>query len=257
MKKAILECCVDSVESAAAAKRGGADRIELCSGLPIGGLSPSVALFREIRETAEDLRIHVLLRPRGGDFCYTDEEFAVIRREVTLFRELSADAVVIGILKPDGSLDKERMAELIALAGDMDVTLHRAFDMARDPFETLEDAVSLGINTILTSGQANTAEAGAELLSELVKRAAGRIEVMPGSGVNSKNLLPLMKATGASAFHATGKITVPSLMEFRKEGVSMGAAGMDEYGIFRTDETEIRKLREILDTHTDESVLRK
>ncbi len=155
MKNFILECCVDSAESALAAKKGGADRLELCSALVIGGLSPSIALFQKIRELM-DIRIHVLLRPRFGDFCYTENEHDIIRNEIRMFREAGAQGVVIGSLKPDGSLDMHQMRELITEAKGMSVTLHRAFDMCRDPFETLEQAKELGINTILTSGQKNS-----------------------------------------------------------------------------------------------------
>ena len=150
-----LECCVDSVESAIAAKKGGADRIELCSALVIGGLSPSQALYWKIREQV-DLPIRVLLRPRFGDFCYTDFEHEIIKEEIRSFRKLGADGIVIGTMKPDGTLNMEQMKELIEEAKGMSVTLHRAFDMCKNPFMALEEARKLGINTILTSGQKNT-----------------------------------------------------------------------------------------------------
>ena len=137
MRDYILECCVDSVESAIEAKKGGANRIELCSGLVIGGLSPSKALFEAVRENV-DIRIHTLLRSRFGDFCYTNYEHELLKKEVRMFRELGADGVVIGTLRPDGSLHTEQMKELIEEAGDMSITLHRAFDMCKDPFATLE-----------------------------------------------------------------------------------------------------------------------
>jgi copper homeostasis protein len=154
MRKFELEACVDSVESALAAQRGGAARIELCGNLIIGGTTPSPALFQEIREHS-DIRAHILIRPRFGDFCYTDYEFQIIRKEVKAFRQLGAEGIVIGILKPDGTLDLDRMRILIEEAGDMSVTLHRAFDVCVDPFETMEQARELGVNIILTSGQKN------------------------------------------------------------------------------------------------------
>ena len=170
----LLEVCADSVQSAAAAQEGGADRIELCSGLVIGGISPSPAMFREVKRRSARLyiKVRVLLRPRFGDFCYDEYEFRTIRDEVEQFRDLGADGVVIGILNPNGTLNVEQMAELVKAAGGIGVTMHRAFDLCRDPFEALEQCVSLGIDTILTSGQKSSAWVeGRELLSELAERA--------------------------------------------------------------------------------------
>ena len=154
----ILEVCADSVQSAVSAWEGGADRIELCSGLVIGGLSPSPALFKQVRRYT-DLKIRTLLRPRFGDFCYDDYEFQTLKEEVEMFRDLGADGVVIGILNPDGTLNMEQMSELTDAAGDVGVTLHRAFDVCRDPYEALEQCVTLGIDTILTSGQIRSSPA--------------------------------------------------------------------------------------------------
>ena len=163
MEKFIFEVCADSVESVLAAEKGGADRIELCGNVVIGGTTPSESLFREIREHS-DIKIHALIRPRFGDFCYTDYEFDIIRSEVRRFRELGAQGVVIGMLRPDGSLDVEHLAQLMEEAKGMSVTLHRAFDVCRDPMEALEQAISLGFHTILTSGQKNNCVDGSQLL---------------------------------------------------------------------------------------------
>mgnify|MGYP002745148851 CR=1 FL=1 len=152
MKEYILEACVDSVESAMAAVEGGADRLELCGNLIIGGTTPGPWLFDEIRKRS-DIRIHALIRPRFGDFCYTRHEIDILCEDIRTFRKLGADAAVIGALKPDGTLDVEAMKRMIDAAGDMGITLHRAFDVCRDPFEALETAKELGVNTILTSGQ--------------------------------------------------------------------------------------------------------
>ena len=160
MKEYILEACVDSVESAMAAVAGGADRLELCSNLIIGGTTPGPWLFEEIRKRS-DIRIHALIRPRFGDFCYTDAEFSIIKKAVEDFRKIGAEGVVFGVLKPDGTLNMEQMKGLMEAAGDMSVTLHRAFDVCVDPLETMEQAISLGIDTILTSGQRNTCLQGA------------------------------------------------------------------------------------------------
>lgn len=242
----ILEACVDSVESALAAARGGASRLELCGSLIIGGVTPNPWLFQEIRKHT-DIRIHVLIRPRFGDFCYTEEEFILIREAVKEFKKLGAEGVVIGCLKPDGTLNMEQMKILMEEAGDMSVTLHRAFDVCADPYETMEQAISLGIDTILTSGQKNVCALGADLLKELVEKSAGRLTIQAGSGVNAEVIREVHKKTGAAAFHMSGKKTLDSAMTYRKEGVNMGLPSLSEFEVWRTDEEEIRKARKVLD----------
>lgn len=241
-----LECCVDSVESAIAAKKGGADRLELCSALVIGGLSPSQALYRKIREQA-DIPIRVLLRPRFGDFCYTDYEHEILKEEVRSFRKLGADGIVIGTMKPDGTLNLEQMKELMEEAQGMTVTLHRAFDMCQDPFRTLEEAKRLGIHTILTSGQKNVCTEGMDLLKELVEQAQGKTEILVGGGVDASVLPVLAEKTKAKAFHMSGKVSIESEMQYRKQDVSMGVASVSEYEIWRTSEKRIREARRVLD----------
>ena len=187
----LLEVCADSVRSAVEAQAGGADRIELCSGLVIGGLSPSVAMFEQVKKNV-DIPVRVLLRPRFGDFCYDGYEFETLKEEVCLFREAGADGVVIGILKPDGRLDTDRMKELVECAKSESksgkrpcaVTFHRAFDVCRSPYEALRQCIELGIDTILTSGQKDSAWNGRELLKELVREAAGEIEILAGAGIS-------------------------------------------------------------------------
>nr|WP_296011639.1 copper homeostasis protein CutC [uncultured Blautia sp.] len=241
-----LECCVDSVESAIAAKKGGADRLELCSALVIGGLSPSQALYRKIREQA-DIPIRVLLRPRFGDFCYTDYEHEILKEEVRSFCKLGADGIVIGTMKPDGTLNLEQMKELMEEAQGMTVTLHRAFDMCQDPFQTLEEAKRLGIHTILTSGQKNVCTEGMDLLKELVEQAQGKTEILVGGGVDASVLPVLAEKTKAKAFHMSGKVSIESEMQYRKQDVSMGVASVSEYEIWRTSEKRIREARRVLD----------
>lgn len=241
-----LECCVDSVESAIAAKKGGADRLELCSALVIGGLSPSQALYRKIREQA-DIPIRVLLRPRFGDFCYTDYEHEILKEEVRSFCRLGADGIVIGTMKPDGTLNLEQMKELMEEAQGMTVTLHRAFDMCQDPFQTLEEAKRLGIHTILTSGQKNVCTEGMDLLKELVEQAQGKTEILVGGGVDASVLPVLAEKTKAKAFHMSGKVSIESEMQYRKQDVSMGVASVSEYEIWRTSEKRIREARRVLD----------
>lgn len=244
----MLEACVDSVESAVAAAMGGAMRLELCSNLIIGGTTPGPWLFREIRKKT-DIPVHVLIRPRFGDFCYTESEFEEMRSAVRMFRELGAEGAVFGVLKPDGRLDTARMALLKEAAGDMSVTLHRAFDVCSDPFDTLEEAVELGINTILTSGQKDTCTEGADLLRKLAEQSAGRIVIQAGSGVNADVIRNLYRRTEIRAYHMSGKVTLDSAMTYRKEGVHMGLPSLSEYEIWRTDEKKIREAREILDMY--------
>lgn len=251
MKDYILECCVDSVESALEAQKGGANRVELCSALVIGGLSPSVALFKMVRD-AIDIKIHVLLRPRFGDFCYTEYEHEIIKEEVKMFRELGADGVVIGTLNQDGSLNMEQMRELVSEAGEMSITLHRAFDMCEDPMKTLEDVKDLGIHTILTSGQKNSCINGTELLAELVRKADNKVDILIGGGVDSSVIQELYDKTGATSYHMSGKITLDSEMQYRKEDVSMGAASMSEYEIWRTSSVRVAAAKNVLDKIRDE-----
>lgn len=246
MKDYILEVCVDSVESAVAAARGGASRLELCSNLIIGGTTPSPWLYEEVRKQVE-IPIHVMIRPRFGDFCYTDTEFAEMRQAVEAFRSLGADGVVIGILKPDGTLNVEQMKILKDLAGDMSVTLHRAFDLCENPMTAMEQAIALGVDTILTSGQQGAALQGAELLRFLHKKSLGRITIQAGSGVNAEKIQTLYVQTGLHAYHMSGKKIIDSEMKYRKEGVSMGLPSMSEYEIWRTEETLVREAKEILE----------
>lgn len=247
MEKFILEACVDSLESALAAEQGGATRLELCSNLIIGGTTPSRWLYEEIRQVS-DIRIHALIRPRFGDFCYTKHEFAVILNEVRMFRELGADGVVIGILRPDGTLNLEQMEFLMEAAGDMSVTLHRAFDVCVNPYEAFEQAKKLGICTVLTSGQKDNCLAGKDLLKELVSMEDGRITVQVGSGVDAEAIRKLAPYTGAHAFHMSGKIVLDSRMVYRKEGVNMGLPSISEFEIFQTDPEKIRAARKVLET---------
>lgn len=242
-----LECCVDSVESAVNAQEGGATRLELCAGLVIGGLSPSVALYRQVRRKC-DLPVHVLLRPRFGDFLCTEDEFAVLLDEVELFRREGAQGVVIGCLTPDGALDLPRMEALMAAAGTLRVTLHRAFDMCRDPFRTYDLAARLGVASILTSGQKNTCAEGKALLCQLARRAAaGGPEILAGGGVSAGVVAEFLRDTPIRAFHLSGKRALDSGMRYRNPNVSMGAASLDEYAVWRTDPALVRAAAQVLE----------
>ncbi len=242
----LLEVCADSVRSAIAAQEGGADRVELCSGLVIGGLSPSPAMFRKVKRNT-DLKIRVLLRPRFGDFCYDEYEFQTLKEEVEQFRDLGADGVVIGILQPDGTLNMEQMTELVKAAGEIGITMHRAFDVCRDPFEALDQCISLGIDTILTSGQKSSAWEGRKMLAELVKRADGRMNILAGSGIRPDVIADLAAYTGVKAFHMSGKKVIDSRMEFRRDGVPMGIPGFSEFEIWQTDAEQVRKAAEVVE----------
>lgn len=245
MENYILECCVDSVESALNAEKGGASRLELCAGLPVGGTTPSLSLFHRIRKES-DIRIHVLIRPRFGDFCYSEYEMDVMKEEIRMFREAKAQAVVIGVLDADGNLDIPSMEKLIQEAGGMDVTLHRAFDVCRDPYKTMEEAVKLGINTILTSGQRQSAWEGRDVIRRLICQSEGRIDIMAGGGVSAEVIERLYPVTGGSSYHMSGKIVSDSAMRYRKEGVSMGFPFMSEYEIWRTSEEKVREALQAL-----------
>ena len=206
-----LEICSNSSFSALQAQLGGASRVELCQNLENGGTTPSYGQIRRTRELLH-IGVHVLIRPRGGDFVYSEAEFEEIKADIQYCKEIGCDGIVIGLLDKDGAVDKERCAELVALAKPMTTVFHRAFDRCKDPLESLETIITLGFDRILTSGLALTAEAGIDLLKELVTTAAGRIEIMPGAGVHAANVVELLKATGAKSIHSSAKITVPSAM---------------------------------------------
>lgn len=245
-KNYILECCVDSAESAIHAKEGGADRLELCANLVIGGTTPTLALFEEIRKTV-DIRIHALIRPRFGDFLYTPHEASIICREIEAFRDAGAEGIVIGSLTPDGSLDLEQMKRFMDCAKDMSVTLHRAFDMCRDPFTALKQAKELGVNTILTSGQAPSCVAGLARMKELTAAAGDDITILAGAGINEAAVKTLLAQTDLTAFHMSGKKILSSGMVYRNPDVSMGLPGMSEYDIWQTDTENVRAVRRLLD----------
>lgn len=246
MKEFILEVCADSVESVLAGERGGATRIELCGNLLIGGTTPSPKLFEAVRRHST-IPVYVLIRPRFGDFCYTDYEYSIMKEEVRMFRELGAEGVVIGILKPEGTLNMEAMYGLMSEAEEMSVTLHRAFDMCADPFNMLEQAISLEMDTILTSGQKNLCTQGAVLLKELKEKSLKRICIQAGGGVNAEVIPSLYRVSGVKAYHMSGKAVLDSAMRYRKEEVNMGLPSLSEYSVYRTREEEIRKARQVLE----------
>lgn len=242
----ILEICASSVASAIAAERGGADRVELISSLPEGGVTPGAATIKLVREKTS-IGIFVIVRPRAGDFCYTGLEFGVIKEDIRIAKDLGADGIVSGILLPDGNVDVERTAELILLARPLEFTFHRAFDMTVDPFRALKDIISAGATRVLTSGQKDKALEGAELIRQLHETAGGRIRIMAGSGISEENIRELAMRTGVHEFHATLRGVVDSRMKFRNPAIRMGGmAGIPEYCHFETDEGRVRKVVEVL-----------
>lgn len=216
-----LEICVESAASARAAARGGADRVELCANLPEGGTTPSAGMLRAVRRVFPG-GLMVLVRPRGSDFDYDEEEIELMCDEIRLAREAGADGVVIGCLAPDGSVEREKTARLLDEADGLEVTFHRAFDMSRDLAESLETIASLGIRRILTSGGAPDACAGAAAIRALVKQAAGRVSLMPGGGLTPDNIAALVHATGVHEVHLSARAPVASRMSFRNVDCAMG-----------------------------------
>lgn len=243
---ALLEVCIDSVASGRAAQAGGADRIELCSALIIGGLSPSPALYTALRQAGVTVPVRAMVRPRFGDFLYSDDEKEIMLAETRAWRAAGVDGVVTGALTADGALDADFLRAFIDASPGLGHTLHRAFDLTADPFAALETAIDLGFDTILTSGQQDAACKGAALLAELHRRAAGRIEILVGAGVNADAITTLRPATGCTSFHLSAKKTLASGMVYRREGVPMGLPGFDEFSLWQTDADRVRAAKEAL-----------
>ena len=244
----ILEVCVDSYASAVAAIAGGADRLELCSALSVGGLTPSAALLRQIRK-GSDIPIRCLMRPRGGDFFYTPEEIQQMAMEMAALRDAGADGFVIGCLTADGELDGNAMEPLLKEASGLGLTLHRCIDVSRDLEETYRQAVLLGFDTVLTSGGAGKCLDGMETIGRLfaIRDKENGPEVLIGAGVNAGVIAAFReKYPQSRAFHMSGKTEIESGMRFRREGVPMGLPGLDEWHIPVTSEEAVREAKEQL-----------
>uniref|UniRef100_A0A8C5Z3A9 Copper homeostasis protein cutC homolog n=1 Tax=Marmota marmota marmota TaxID=9994 RepID=A0A8C5Z3A9_MARMA len=228
----LMEVCVDSVESAVNAERGGAGRIELCSGLLEGGTTPSM--------------VFVMIRPRGGDFLYSDREIEVMKADIRLAKLYGADGLVFGALTEDGHVDKELCMSLVAICRPLPVTFHRAFDMVHDPMAALETLLSLGFERVLTSGCDSSALEGLPLIKRLIDQAKGRIVVMPGGGITDRNLQRILEGSGATEFHCSARTSRDSGMRFRNSSVAMGASlSNSEYSLKVTDVTKVRTLNAI------------
>lgn len=235
-----VEICVDSVTGALAAQSGGADRVELCDNLLEGGTTPSAGCIKIARDRLK-IGLHVIIRPRGGDFLYQPDELHVMREDIRVARELGADGVVFGCLTAQGDIDRVNTGELVQAARPLKVTFHRAFDMCRDPHKGLEDLIQLGVERLLTSGQEASCIEGLELIAALQKQASSRIIIMPGGGLTPRNIGKLVAATGVGEVHLSARRMVESGMRYRNTRVFMGGAlRPPEFNWKMTDEAAVR-----------------
>ena len=241
-----VEICVDSLAGALAAQSGGADRVEVCSDLLEGGVTPGAGCLRAIRRALK-IGVHVLIRPRGGDFLYSEEELSVMREEIQFVKEAGVDGVVLGCLTANGDIDRAQTAQLIELSRPMSVTFHRAFDMCRDPRTALEALVELGVERVLTSGARNSCLEGRQVIAELQRQAAGRITIMAGGGLTPQNVPELVATTGVTEVHLSARKLVTSGMIFRNENCSLGGTAPEaEYSWKTTDAEAVRAVVEAI-----------
>lgn len=238
-----LEICTGDPSGIQAAVNGGAYRIELCSGLAEGGLTPSVGLIRYA--AAQLIKVNVLIRPRGGDFVYTEEEIELMVTDIKAAIEAGADGIVVGALTPDGDVDMDACRRFIDAAGEADTTFHRAFDVCRNPFDALEDVINLGFKRILTSGQASSALKGCELIGNMHARAAGRIRIMAGAGVSPANAKEIMMRSLCDDIHGSARSLVRSSMTFVPGGATMGSADAADGSRMATDRRIVAELSDI------------
>ena len=241
-----LEICCYSVESAINAERSGADRIELCDNYLEGGTTPSYATIKYSVEKL-NIPVNVIVRPRGGDFLYSDIEYEIIKQDVLAAKKLNANGIVIGFLTSSGEIDIEKTKEIVELAKPLEITFHRAFDMCKDPLKAIDQLKKIGITRILTSGAKNTVIEGINLLAKLVKKAGNEIIIMPGSGVNEANLSKLIQKTKAIEYHSSAKTFDNSKMNYFNQDISMGGIDtVNEFSKITVDPKKIKKMIEIL-----------
>jgi copper homeostasis protein len=239
-----LEICANSVQSVINAEKAGAHRVELCDNLWEGGTTPSAASIK-LAKAKTNIPVYVLIRPRGGDFVYSDLEFEIIKEDIRVCKDLGADGIVSGVLNADGTVDKARIRELVELSKPLPFTFHRAFDVANDPFQTLEDIIDCGAVRILTSGQKNSAIEGIDLLKQIQEKAAGRIVIMPGGGINLDNISDLL-SIGCTEFHMSGKKGQESVA--KPSAVKMNSSkDIPENIIYTSDIRTIRSVLEKID----------
>jgi copper homeostasis protein len=238
----LIEACLDSVPSALAAQAGGAGRIELCDNLVEGGTTPSAGTIALCKERLA-IPVFVMIRPRGGEFLYSDVEYEVMRRDIAQAKSLGADGVVLGLLRPDGRVDAARTRALVAEARPLPVTFHRALDVTPDPLEALDALMEIGIERVLTSGQAPTAPEGADVIARLVRRANDRTGILPGCGIDETNVREIVERTGVREVHVRGTARVQSAMRHRNPRVSFRSPSEpDDFVLEMTDASRIRAI---------------
>ena len=235
-----FEVCANSVQSAIAAQQGGAHRVELCASIPEGGTTPSYGDIMLAKESI-DIKLHVIIRPRGGDFLYSSLERKIMLKDIEIARLLGADGLVFGCLNRQGKVDVPLLKELVDASCGLSTTFHRAFDRCKDPKQALEDIIDAGCDRILTSGQEATAEKGIPLLAELIKQASGRVIIMPGCGINENNIRRIVENTGAVELHFSAKEKVASAMEYRKDSLLLGNDFANEYSTAVTTPENVAK----------------
>lgn len=245
LKIMLLEVCTNSLISSIHAQEGGAHRIELCQALSEGGVTPSVGMLRLTRKRLH-IPIYVLIRPRGGNFCYNSLEIQEIKEDIHICKEEGADGVVIGCLLPNGEVDVTNMQLLIDAAGKTPVTFHRAFDVAIHPFQALSTIIELGCARVLTSGQKNTAYEGRTLIRQLIEKAANKIIIMPGSGITESNIAAIVQDTRAKEVHCTGKKWIPTAMTYTNSELSYAIGGTSDKDYVQTDRQLIKNMTTIL-----------
>lgn len=246
-----FEICTNSVESCIAAQEGGANRVELCAGIPEGGTTPSYGEITVAREVLTHTRLHVIIRPRGGDFLYSPIEIKTMLKDIETARRSGADGVVFGCLTKEGDIDTDSMRQLMEASQGMSATFHRAFDVCRNPLQALEQLIELGCDRILTSGQQPTAEQGIPLLKHLHQQAADRIILLAGCGVNENNIAHIAHETGIHEFHFSARESIKSLMKYKNESVSMG--GTVHINEYERNVTTVRRVKETIHALADES----
>ncbi len=241
-----LETAVESVDGALIAQQYGANRLELCSALELGGLTPSVGLMSGIKKHIS-IPVFALIRPRSGDFLYSDLEFETIVGDVSEAKKQGLDGVVVGFLNSDGTVDVERTQSICKIASPMQVTFHRAFDVCKDPFVALEQIIEAGCHRILTSGQQQSAVDGIPLIKELVFRANNRITILAGAGVRAHNVKQIIQQTGVNEVHTSAKVANDSKMIYRKAEVNMGSQFCNEFAVASVDGQMVAEIRAIID----------
>ncbi|MBR8534886.1 copper homeostasis protein CutC [Carboxylicivirga sediminis] len=236
-----FEICIDSVQSAINAQAAGAHRVELCDNLFEGGTTPSAGMIQQVKKMAPDVKLFVIIRPRGGDFVYSEHEISVMLDDIVMAKKLGADGIVSGCLKANGDIDAENTGKLIQASGNLPYTFHRAFDMCRNYSEALEQLIDLGASRILTSGMQQTAHLGINTLTEIIKQANNRIAILVGSGVKPENIAEIARKTGAEEFHFSARKEFASPMNFKNENINMGGvSGIPEFSRFYSDVDTIK-----------------